>query len=146
MTALLDTIATVSTSPWLQIGNPLAVGLALALVLRRKRRNYAEHFVHALHFMAFSGLLSAALIPVHQLSAGPTTLFSLASLLYWVIAARYFFLSARRIYGDSIRRTVADTALFAVTAQTSMMMLPIVAAIGTIVWLVASLAVRILLA
>ena len=145
MSTLLDAVTAIQTSAWLQIGNPIAVGLALALVLRRKRRNYAEHFVHALHFMAFSALLTAALIPL-RLTSDVTKFFTLVTLLYWIVAARYFFVSARRIYADSTPRTLADTALFAVSAQSAMMLLPLFTALAALLWVLASLVVRLMLA
>lgn len=143
---LVGAISAVSTNQWLQIVNPLAVALALAAVMRRKRRSYAEHFVFALHFMAFSSLLSAAIIPLRLVSDDPPSFFNIFSLLYWIVAARYFYLAARRVYASSVRRTVVDTALFAVTAQSAMFVLPFTVITGMMLWAILTLGVRLLMA
>jgi hypothetical protein len=71
--------------------------LLLKLLYRRSGRFYAEHFLFALHFHAFSFLALGLSLVVLSGSVRP---------LAQVIILSYLFLALRRVYGQSRVRTV----------------------------------------
>lgn len=80
-----------------------AFALTLGLVLRNRRRRYAEHLVFGLHGQTFLliALLAEAMLPAVAANA----------LSFWVIA--YFFIALKRAYGGKWPETLArgSTAL-----------------------------------
>ena len=136
-------VASASANQWLQLINPLAIAAVLALIFRRKRRSYAEHVVHALHLMAFVAILDIAINVVQVAHGEAHHTFDICFVLFWVIFARYFYLSAQRVYGDSTQRTAVDTGLFAIGGQTALFVLPIGVAVLMTLWLILSMIVRI---
>jgi hypothetical protein len=131
------------SNQWLQLINPLAIAGVLALIFRRKRRSYAEHVVHALHLMSFVAILDIAANLVEIVHGDAHHTFDICFVLFWVVLARYFYLSAQRVYGDSARRTAVDSGLFAIGGQTAMFVLPIGVAVLMTMWLILSMVVRI---
>jgi hypothetical protein len=138
-----DVMTSAMSNQWLQLVNPLAIAVALTLIYRRKRRNYAEHVVHALHLMSFVAICTIGIDLVEILHGEAHHTFDLCFALFWVILARYFYLSAQRVYGDSPRRTAVDTALFAIGGQSAMFVLPLVVGLAMLGWFVVKALVQI---
>jgi hypothetical protein len=131
------------SNQWLQLITPLAIAGVLALIFLRKRRSYAEHVVHALHLISFMSILKIAINLVQIAHGDAHHTYDICFVLFWVIFARYFYLSAQRVYGDSSRRTAVDAGLFAVGGQTALFVLPAGVAVLMTLWVILSMIVRV---
>lgn len=119
----------VTTSPWVHLLDPLIVAGILAIILRKRKRSYAEHVVFALHLLAFNILLAIVTTAMHTyaMATGSAPLNGLVSLLHWILIGSYFYYGVRRIYEPRERYLGAKTFVFVLGAQVAMMVVPIVA-------------------
>lgn len=115
-----------------QVFYPLFMTLALKLLLRRRRLYFAEHFIFALHILAFMLLSFVVVWPIFFLFGFRTSveqytpaylLMSVASLIW---TASYLLLALRRAYGETWTAATVKGALIFVTYMiTSMLFLSI---------------------
>lgn len=117
-------------NPWFSLPNALFVGIALALLYRGRRRNYAEHVVFALHLLAFNAFLSILTISL-RLELNQFTGFGWIAVLHWTALGTYFLLGARVVYGETRARTAVKTIGFVGLAQVAVMIIPVLVAIVT---------------
>lgn len=110
-----------------QIFYPLAVALALRLLLRRRRLYFAEHVIFALHILTFIYLTFLVAWPLFVLFGIDTSksqytpaylVITLASLVW---TAAYLLLALRRAYGEPwLPALVKGSLLFVTYMLTSM--------------------------
>jgi uncharacterized protein DUF3667 len=94
----------------------LIPGLALALALCYRRRNYPEHIYFAMHYQAFVFLV-LALNPLAQLT-GIVPLMAIVRLLTVVTVLVYEVTALRRVYGGTTGVTIAKAAGMAAICMT----------------------------
>jgi hypothetical protein len=89
----------------LQLANIVAVGLSLAIVIRR--RYLAEHFVFAAHYLSYSYLLSLALWPIRFFTGlGPGLAHRILSIGSTLILFVYLYFAMRRVYAAGFVRSL----------------------------------------
>lgn len=118
------------SSPWIRLLDPLAVAGLLALLYRGRRRNYAEHAVFALHFLAVSALAGVVTMGMHIAFEARPVLDRGATLVQWLVTGAYFFVAARAVYAESRARTAVKTPVFVMGAQAAMTVAPMLAALA----------------
>ncbi len=142
MRPMQENIRQSMSNPWLRLVDPLVVGALLVMLYRKRRRNYAEHVLFALHVLAFNCLLSIVTFEMHELRSGLPSGFDAISVVHWVAFGTYFFLASRRVYGESARRTSAKTVVFVAGSQLAMLLVPFITATGTVLWFFAMSALQ----
>lgn len=110
-----------------QVFYPLVVALVLKLLLRRRRLYFPEHFIFAVHILAFinlSSVLAWPLLVLFGIDASATkytpafVVITFASLVW---TAAYLLLALRRAYGESwLPALVKGSLLFVTYMLTSM--------------------------
>ena len=110
-----------------QVFYPLVVALVLKLLLRRRRLYFAEHFIFALHILAFINLSSVFAWPLLVLfgidasAMKYTPAFLVTTFLSLVWTAAYLLLALRRAYGEAwLPALVKGSLLFVTYMLTSM--------------------------
>ena len=104
-----------------QLLYPLAVALALQVLLRRRRLYFAEHLVFALHMVAFMFLSVAVLWPMFLLFGirtrvdqfTPSYLVITAGSMIWT--ASYVLFALRRAYGETWMAAIVKGSLIFLT-------------------------------
>jgi len=126
-----DVIVAASRNPWLAALNVFPVALGLAWLYRRRRQNYAEHVVMAVHLLAANALLLLLNAAVHVALGMTPGHVDAISVAHWMLIGTYFFLAARRVYGEPKPLTVGKSVAFVAWTQLSMIVVP--ALLGTVV-------------
>jgi hypothetical protein len=129
-TLIATAIRESSENPWLQLVNAATWAWVLARLFRRQRRNYAEHVVMAMHLLAFNVILLLVNGALRAAEHVPETRFNAISIFHWLAIGTYFFLAARRVYGEPRGRTAGKAVLFVAGAQLAMIVPPLLAALG----------------
>ena len=129
-TAATTNMMRTQQNPWFSLPNALFVGVALALLYRGRRRNYAEHVVFALHLLAFNAFLSIVTLSL-RLATNQFTSFSWIAVLHWTTLGIYFLLASLAVFGESRRRTAAKSVAFVALAQVAVLIIPLTVAMGT---------------
>ena len=94
------------------IATVAAFAALLALVYRRSRRYFAEHFVFSLHYVSFTLLSTLILWPVYavtglKIGTGYWLLFAVTVILWlW-----YLYYALRTVYGQRRRATAVKTVI-----------------------------------
>lgn len=91
---------------------PLSVAAALWLLYWRRSRFFGEHFIFALHYVAFSLLLAIALWPIYYLSGIELNRFyGIAVAINIFLATFYMVMALRRAYADTWLKAVLRAIL-----------------------------------
>jgi hypothetical protein len=138
-TPLSGAIQVTFSNPWLHLVDPLAVALVLTLLYRRRRRNYAEHAVFALHLLAFNCVLIIATTTMRAAWSARMTGTDAVSVLHWLAFGIYAFLALRRVYEESPPRSALKAVALTAGAQAAMLVVPMLTAVAVTMWTVAHL-------
>jgi Protein of unknown function (DUF3667) len=130
--AVMGTLSTRTTNallaatrnPWLAALNVFPVALALSLLYRRRRRNYAEHVVMAVHVLAANSLLLLLNAAVHVALGIPRGHLDAISMAHWLLIGTYFFFAARRVHEEARPATAGKSVLFVAATQLTMIVIP----------------------
>ena len=88
---------------------PLAA-LLLKLFYVRRKRFYIEHLVHTLYLHSFIFLIMTLYTLLHLFLPG-----GILFTILFLASITYFFISMKRVYGQSRMKTVLKGTLFAIT-------------------------------
>lgn len=122
-----------SFSPWLRLLDPLAIAGLLAVLYRGRRRSYAEHFVFALHVLAFNAALTVVTMSLHAAVDWKRPLDAAVTPLHWLVIGTYFFVASRVVHSEPRGRTAVKSLAFVAGAQLAMMMVPMLVATVAVV-------------
>lgn len=121
---VMETVLASSRNPWLQLLNVFPVALALSLLYRGQRRNYAEHVVMAIHLLAFNTLLLLVNELAHAAVGLPRGKLDALALVHYPLICAYIYLAARRVHEESARITAGKSVLAVAATQLSMLVVP----------------------
>jgi Protein of unknown function (DUF3667). len=119
-----DVILAASRNPWLAALNVFPVALGLSWLYRRRKQNYAEHVVMAIHVLAANSLLLLLNAVVHASLGIPRGHLDAVTAAHWLVIGTYFFFAARRVYGEAKPVTAGKSAIFVAWTQASMIVVP----------------------
>ena len=138
------TVLAASRNPWLAALNVFPVALALSWLYRRRRRNYAEHVVMAVHVLAANSLLLLLNAAAHGVLGLQRGHIDAISGVQWLVIGTYFFFAARRVHEESRPVTAGKSVLFVAATQLTMIVIPMMlaAAVAAQVVIQAMLAAR----
>lgn len=131
-----DAIIASSRNPWLAALNVFPVALGLGWLYRRRRQNYAEHVVMAIHLLAANSLLLLLNAAAHVILHMPRGHMDALTMSHWLFIGTYFFLAARRVYGEEKPLTAGKSVAFVAWTQASMIVVPAILGIGVAVQVV----------
>ena len=131
-----DMIIASSRNPWLAALNVFPVALGLAWLYRRRRQNYAEHVVMAVHLLAANALLLLVNACVHVMLGKPRGHVDAISMMHWLLIGTYFYFAAQRMYGEARALTVGKSVAFVAWTQSSMIVVPALLGMGVAVQVV----------
>lgn len=123
-------------NPWLSALNVFPVALALSWLYRRRRRNYAEHVVMALHVFSANALLLLLNAGLHEALGLSRGKLDALSPVHWTLIATYFYFASRRVYEEGRPVTAGKSVLLVAAAQLTMIVIPLTLAAGVAVQVV----------
>ena len=116
-----------SRNPWWQMLVVVPWALVLSALYRKRRRNFAEHALMAIHLLSANVLVSLLNSMLHAAVGKPVGKFDAISVVHWLAIGSYFYPAARRVHEESPRVTAGKSVLFVAGAQLSMFVVPLVA-------------------
>jgi hypothetical protein len=117
------------SNPWLHLIDPLFVAFVLALLLRSRHRNYAEHVVFALHLLAFNWALSVVTTAMHSAWSATLTSVDAVTILHWFVFTIYAYFALQYVYPQSRVWAVLKAFGILIGTQIAMAVVPFFTAV-----------------